>query len=46
MCAQVNSAMQIHLKETNFAKANIEQRYDDIISILEAYKTIPNAIQM
>lgn len=29
--AWVNSAMQIQLEVTEFAKANIDQRYDDII---------------
>lgn len=44
--AQVNSAMQIQLEVTDFAEANIEQRYDDIISVLEASITIPNVIEM
>lgn len=44
--AQVNSAMQIQLEVTDFAEANIEQRYDDIISVLEASVTIPNVIEM
>lgn len=43
---QVNSATQIQLEETNFAKTNTEQRFDDIISILEASITIPNAMEM
>lgn len=42
----VNSAMQIQLEVTDFAKANIEQRYDDMISIPEASITIPNVIEM
>lgn len=44
--AQVNSAMQIQLEVTDFAEANIEQRYDDIISVLQASVTIPNVIEM
>lgn len=44
--AQVNSAMQIQLEVTDCAEANIEQRYDHIISVLEASVTIPNVIEM
>lgn len=38
--------MQIQLEITEFAKANIDQRYDDIISSLEASVTIPNVTEM
>ncbi|PKU47400.1 hypothetical protein llap_2302 [Limosa lapponica baueri] len=44
--AEVNSAMQIQLEVTDFAKANIELGYDDMISITEASVTIPNVTEM